>query len=109
VFYKKLEAEFNKSLIEFSEGSDRQQKISKCAELYEEALKIAKDKLKISDTVRLTLTMSYGQFSDEFISDESKKEIVGQEVRKIYDEALEALEQLSDKEFIKAAAILNEI
>lgn len=109
VFYKKLEADFTRYLIEILPEAERKEKIKKCQALYESGLKIAKEKLKVSDNLRLRLVMNYGIFGDEWMSDEKSKAAAKQEVERTFNEALVQIEKLTEEDFLKTASILSEM
>lgn len=89
--------------------SERKEKVKTCKTLYENAIKIAKEKLKVSDNLRLRLMMNYGFFGDEWLNQEGDKIKAKQEVEKTFNEALEEIETLTEDEFVKAASILSEM
>jgi 14-3-3 protein len=95
-------------LVEISNEAERNKNIKKCQSLYEDALKVAKEKLKVSDNLRLQLVVNYGSFGDEYLSDEAKIK-AKQEVEKTLGEALVEIEKLADEEFVKSAKILSEM
>lgn len=95
-------------MVEISPETERKENIKKCQIFYEDALKVAKEKLKFTDNLRLQLVVNYGSFGDEYMSNESKIK-TKQEVEKTLDDALVEIEKLADEEFVKSATILSEM
>ena len=85
IFYKKLFGDYNRYLAEFSSGTTKQQAITAATNSYEDAMKLARQELKVTHPVRVGLALNY----TIFLHDEGDDMIKACEVAsKIFDETM---------------------
>ena len=104
VFYEKLKADYYRYSVEFKAEQDRKDGADKAKTSYENAMRIAKEKLSRANPAYLGLALNYSVFLYEIIG--QKQEAIDL-ADKSFKEAVDLLDELLEEEYSEATLILQ--
>ena len=104
VFYEKLKADYYRYSVEFKAEQDRKDGADKAKTSYENAMRIAKEKLSRANPAYLGLALNYSVFLYEIIG--QKQEAIDL-ADKSFKEAVDLLDELIEDEYSEATLILQ--
>lgn len=104
VFYEKLKADYYRYSVEFKAEQDRKDGADKAKTSYENAMRIAKEKLSKANPAYLGLALNYSVFLYEIIG--QKQEAI-ELAQKTYNECSASVDDNSDTSYSEATMILQ--
>jgi len=101
VFYLKMTGDYYRYLAEFIEGKDYDKK---AASNYDEAMKIAKEKLSPTHPIRLGLALNFSVCYYEILKDQKK---ACELAKSAFDDAISKLDQLDEASYKDSTLIMQ--
>lgn len=101
VFYSKMTGDYYRYLAEFIEGKGYDQKATKH---YEEAMNVAKDKLKATHPIRLGLALNFSVCCYEISKDQKR---ACDMAKQAFDDAISKLDQLDEASYKDSTLIMQ--
>ncbi|KAJ1990528.1 Protein bmh2 [Dimargaris cristalligena] len=104
VFYYKMKGDYHRYLAEFSTGPGKEATAKSALEAYDEASKIADEKLPPTHPIRLGLALNFSVFYYEISNSPDKACHLAQ---RAFDEAIAELDQLSEESYKDSTLIMQ--
>ncbi|XP_046326157.1 14-3-3-like protein 2 [Haliotis cracherodii] len=104
VFYLKMKGDYYRYIAEFSEGDSKTEVQQKAQHAYEEAYKIAKEKMDKTHPNRLGLALNFSVFFYEILNSPDKACALAKEA---FDDAIGEIDQLSSEEYKDSSLIMQ--
>ncbi|KAJ2505422.1 14-3-3 protein, partial [Coemansia sp. RSA 2049] len=104
IFYFKMEGDYYRYLAEFLQTSDRENASKSAEEAYNEATKIATEKLPSTHPIRLGLALNFSVFYYEIANSPEK---ACKLAKNAFDDAISELDNLSEESYKDSTLIMQ--
>jgi 14-3-3 protein epsilon len=104
VFYHKMKGDYYRYIAEFAEGDQKSDAADRARKAYEDAEKVAKDDLAVTNPIRLGLALNFSVFQYEVLNERDK---ACEMARTAFEDAIAELDNVGEESYKDSTLIMQ--